>query len=104
MGGTCLLLVSGFQLFDAFAMTLVGALRGAGDTAWPGVVTLICSWTIIVGGGQFIMWQFPAIESTGPWIAASLYIVVLGLLMLWRFKSGKWKTRTLVKSSVAGGH
>lgn len=104
MGGTFLLLVSGFQLFDAFAMTLVGALRGAGDTAWPGVVTLVCSWTIIVGGGQFIMWQFPAIESTGPWIAASLYIVVLGLLMLWRFKSGKWKTRTLVKSSVAGGH
>lgn len=102
MGGTFLLLVSAFQLFDAFAMTLVGALRGAGDTAWPGIVTLVCSWTIIVGGGQFIMWQFPAIESTGPWIAASLYIVVLGLLMLWRFKSGKWKTRTLVKSSVAG--
>lgn len=104
MGGTFLLLVSAFQLFDAFAMTLVGALRGAGDTAWPGIVTLICSWTIIVGGGHFIMWQFPAIESTGPWIAASLYIVVLGLLMLWRFKSGKWKNRSLVKGDIAPTH
>lgn len=104
MGGTFLLLVAGFQLFDAFAMTLVGALRGAGDTAWPGIMTLICSWSIIVGGGKLIMWQFPSLESTGPWIAASLYIVVLGLLMLLRFLSGKWKTRSLVKSDAVAAH
>lgn len=104
MGSTFLLLVSGFQLFDAFAMTIVGALRGAGDTAWPGIMTLICSWSIIVGGGTLIMHFFPRLESTGPWIAASSYIVVLGTLMLLRFLSGKWKTRSLVKDDGVAGH
>ena len=32
-----------FQVFDAVAITLAGALRGAGDTVWPGVATIVLS-------------------------------------------------------------
>jgi len=91
-----LLLTAAFQLFDAFAITLVGALRGAGDTAWPGIATLISSWLVIVGGGQLMMYAFPNLESYGPWIAAAAYVIILSLLILWRFQQGHWKSRTLV--------
>ncbi|MHC4993358.1 MAG: MATE family efflux transporter, partial [Planctomycetota bacterium] len=40
-----------FQTVDAFGIVYTGALRGAGDTVWPGVVTVIYSWSLIVGGG-----------------------------------------------------
>lgn len=96
MASKFLLLTAAFQLFDAFAITLVGALRGAGDTAWPGIATLISSWLVIVGGGQLMMYAFPNLESYGPWIAAAAYVIILSLLILWRFQQGHWKSRTLV--------
>jgi MATE family multidrug resistance protein len=97
MVGMFLLLTAAFQLFDAFAITLVGALRGAGDTAWPGIATLVASWTVIVGGGLLIMHLAPGLGSVGPWIAASAYVIILSLLILGRFLQGSWKSRTLVR-------
>lgn len=85
-----------FQVFDAVAITLTGALRGAGDTVWPGVLTIILSWVCIPGVGLALIWLMPQLGSIGPWIGASLYIILLGLGLLFRFMGGKWKTMTLV--------
>ena len=85
-----------FQIFDAVAITLVGALRGAGDTVWPGVVTIILSWVCIPGIGLLMIKMMPQLGSIGPWIGASLYIILLGISLAFRFKGGKWKTMTLV--------
>ena len=75
---------------------MVGALRGAGDTVWPGVVTVVLSWTLIIGGGELMLLWFPSLGSLGPWIAASAYIIILGLAVLARFMGGKWKHITLL--------
>jgi MATE family multidrug resistance protein len=87
-----LILAATFQLFDGLAITLSGALRGAGDTVWPGVATIFLSWGLIVGGGWLAVRFAPGMSSFGPWVAASLYIIVLSLFFLWRFHSGHWKT------------
>ncbi len=85
-----------FQVFDALAITLSGALSGAGDTVWPGMVTMITSWTCIVGGGfAFVTWA-PGLQSLGPWIGASAYIILLGLAFLWRWTSGRWRSIRLL--------
>jgi MATE family multidrug resistance protein len=86
-----LILAATFQLFDGLAITISGALRGAGDTVWPGVVTIILSWTLIVGGGWIAKTFVPQASSYGPWAAASLYICTLSLCFLFRFQSGHWK-------------
>jgi len=83
-------------------MTLSGALRGAGDTVWPGVATLILSWSLIVGGGLLLVRFAPGLESLGPWIAASSYIIALALAMLARWLSGKWRTMDLLGQAAAG--
>lgn len=94
-----------FQLFDGIAMSMCGALRGAGDTVWIGVVTVILAWSVIVGGGEFMVRFYPQLGSLGPWIAASTYIILLSLIALGRFLSGKWKTtRLLEHSAVTAGH
>lgn len=86
-----LILAAAFQLFDGLAITLSGALRGAGDTVWPGVATIILSWGVIVVGGWVAVKHLPRLESLGPWAAASLYIILLAMVLLWRFQAGHWK-------------
>ncbi len=96
LGGPMLIAAAAFQLFDAVGMTLSGALRGAGDTVYPGVVTVLSSWLVIVCGGLAMVRWFPGLESLGPWVAAATYIAVLCVLLLARFLSGRWKTIKLV--------
>lgn len=98
LGSMFLIATAAFQIFDAVAMTMSGALRGAGDTVWVGVVTLILSWTVIVGGGEFMVRFFPGLQSVGPWIAAAAYITLLSLAILGRFLGGKWKEIELVQT------
>lgn len=101
LGMGFMLATAAFQFFDAIAMTLSGALRGAGDTVVVGVMTVLLSWGLIVGGSWYLVTYHPKLESQGPWIAAAAYIIVLSLVILARFVSGKWKHIKLVESSVA---
>lgn len=96
LGSAFLTATAAFQLFDAVAMTLSGALRGAGDTVVPGVMTLAASWTVIVGGGLGLVTYAPGLSSLGPWIAAAAYIASLCVLLLARFLTGRWKAIRLV--------
>lgn len=92
-----------FQLFDAIAITMSGALRGAGDTVWPGVVTIVLSWVCIVGGGHLAIALVPHWGSMGPWVGASAYIILLGVFLLARFLAGNWKRIDLLSRSASAG-
>ncbi|MEZ6164873.1 MAG: MATE family efflux transporter [Phycisphaerales bacterium] len=97
IGSSVMIAAAIFQLFDALAITTSAALRGAGDTVFPGIVTIILSWTCIVGLGLGLIHFAPGLGSMGPWIGASLYIILLGVLLGIRFAQGKWKTLSLVE-------
>ena len=90
-----------FQTFDAFGIVYTGALRGAGDTVWPGVVTMLLSWIFIVGGGYAMAFAWPQLESIGPWVASAVYIIIYGLVMWWRFAAGHWRSIDLLKRGPA---
>ncbi|MCW5753978.1 MAG: MATE family efflux transporter [Phycisphaeraceae bacterium] len=104
VGAKIMIAAAVFQLFDAIAITISGALRGAGDTIWPGVATVVLSWVCIVGGGHLMIALFPGLGEMGPWIAASAYIMLLGVALLWRYARGPWRGIDLVgRSEVAAG-
>jgi MATE family multidrug resistance protein len=97
IGAQIMIAAAVFQLFDALAILLTGSLRGAGDTVWPGVVTIVLSWVCVVGVGWAAVVWFPQLGSLGPWIGAASYIICLGIGVLWRFRSGKWRAMGVVK-------
>jgi multidrug resistance protein, MATE family len=103
LGAKFLIAAATFQLFDAVAMSMSGALRGAGDTVWVGIATVILAWGVIVGGGLGIVRFFPELGSLGPWIAASAYIVCLSVVILGRFLTGKWKTIKIIERRADPG-
>jgi MATE family multidrug resistance protein len=101
LGARFLIATAAFQFFDGVAMSLNGALRGAGDTRWPGIATIILSWTVIVGGGWAMVYFVPSLESVGPWMAAAAYIILLSAAVAVRFMGGKWRTMSVVEKPAA---
>ena len=91
IAATILLCAAVFEFFDTMSIVYIGALRGAGDTYWPMLVTIGLSWTIILGGGYTISKLLPQLGSLGPWLAAAAYVVALALCVAWRFESGAWR-------------
>jgi MATE family multidrug resistance protein len=99
LGSMFLIATATFQAFDAVAMTLSGALRGAGDTVVPGIATVILAWTVIVGGGTLIVTYAPQVGSLGGWVAAAAYIMLLAVFLLVRFLGGAWKSKKLLRDA-----
>ena len=90
-----------FQTLDAIGIVYTGALRGAGDTLFPGILTVVLSWTVIVGGGYAMTQFLPQLEATGPWIAATAYIAILGVVLAIRFERGGWKRLHILDRAAA---
>jgi MATE family multidrug resistance protein len=89
------------QAFDALNVIFVGALRGAGDTLWPGIVQLVLAYGLGLGGAMGVVRWWPESGVYGPWAAVSVYIAVLGAVMWIRFLRGKWRTMTVVEPAPA---
>jgi MATE family multidrug resistance protein len=98
IGAGIFICASVFQLLDAVGIVYTGALRGAGDTLFPGLATVVLSWVVIIGGGVVMTRVYPQLESVGPWIAATAYIVVLGIVLAGRFERGGWRRLHLLSS------
>lgn len=100
--GAILLIFGGvYQLFDAMYILYNGALRGAGDTFVPAVVTAVLCWSIAVLGGYATAKLRPQWGPAGPWTVASIYGLILGIFMLVRFQRGKWKSINLDSNAPA---
>jgi MATE family multidrug resistance protein len=80
-----------FQVFDAMSITYMNALRGAGDTRWPAVVLGSLCWIVFVMGGYTVARLAPEWGLSGPWGMCTLYIILLGLLLYWRWRRGAWR-------------
>jgi MATE family multidrug resistance protein len=89
------------QAFDALNVTFIGALRGAGDTLWPGIVQTVLGYGVGLTASALVAYKMPEWGIQGPWTAASIYISVLGLVMWGRFLRGKWRTMTVIEPAPA---
>lgn len=90
-----------YQLFDALNLASAFCLRGAGDVRAPTAYLIVLAWFIFVPMAH--MFSFTSNEgwvtflpqfgwgAIGGWAAALIYIFALGVMMLWRWRSGAWK-------------
>jgi MATE family multidrug resistance protein len=91
LGATLMIFAGFYQLFDAMYLVYNGALRGAGDTFVPAVVTATLCWGVTVLGGYLIARHVPSLGVAGPWIACTVYGLILGLFTSARFRRGAWR-------------
>ncbi|HAI12058.1 MAG TPA: hypothetical protein DCM28_10165, partial [Phycisphaerales bacterium] len=86
-----LMLCAIFQLFDALSITFSFALRGAGDTHGPAIIMAVYALIFLIGGGYWSTIQFPDAGAVAPWIAATVYICMLGMTFYFRWQLGGWE-------------
>jgi len=85
-----------YSLFDTMNIVFAFALRGAGDTRFVTLLSLVLAWPLMVlptwaawhfGWGLYWAWGF-----------ASAYVIALGFAFLFRFQQGKWKTMRVIET------
>lgn len=95
VGIRILLLIAFYQVGDGMIITFSSALRGAGDTFFAMWANILFGWCFFVPGAWLMIHVFDQ-GVIGAWVWASFYIVGLGTFMLWRFRSGYWKTIQII--------
>lgn len=82
-------------LADAAALIVSGALQGAGDTHFVMYFQAAVAWGFLVAGQLLIVLVFKA-GLYVSWLWTLLYIVILGIGFIHRFRSGRWKNIDLL--------
>ena len=85
-----LTIVAFVQPFQSHQLITSGALRGAGDTVWPLIAIFVGSILIRVSLG-YIFVNIVGLGLAGAWYAVFIDQFIRWLIILFRFKSGKWK-------------
>ncbi|UCC96580.1 MAG: MATE family efflux transporter [Phycisphaerales bacterium] len=102
IGAHILICAAVYQTFHAARTIYSGSLRGAGDTIWLAVISAVGAVVILWLGGAIIARLWPSLGALGPWIAAMLSIISVGLANRWRFKSRRWMDIDLFKHRAVG--
>jgi MATE family multidrug resistance protein len=102
IGVNILICAAIYQVFYAARTVYGGSLRGAGDTLWLAIASALGAVVILGLGGFLIVAFLPGLGSLGPWIAATVSIIAVGLANRWRFKSNNWIKIELFKRRVIG--
>jgi len=101
-GADILICAAVYQIFHAARTIYSGALRGAGDTIWLAIISGAGAVVILWLGGAIMAAAFPALGALGPWMAAALSIISVGLANRWRFNSKRWMNIDLFDRRMPG--
>jgi MATE family multidrug resistance protein len=97
VGAGMLMMSAGWQVFDAFGITVGEALRAAGDTAWCMWARLVLAWALFMP----LAWYAVNVRGGGALTAIGciiVYTALLALVLVWRFRSGAWRRIELVEA------
>ena len=90
LGGAVLFIAAWNQPFMALAQVLAGGLRGAGDTRYPMIVTMLSVWAVRLPVGWLLGialgWGLQ-----GIYLGYVLDTVVRAVLVWWRWRHARWK-------------
>lgn len=94
VGLTLIVIAAIFQPLDGVGITIVGVLRGAGDTRFPMVAIFISGFLVFLPGVYFLG-EYLELGLYGAWLAALVHVTFFAALAGWRYRYGAWQTRKL---------
>ena len=97
MGSNILMINIILELGRTTNLVIISSLRGAGDVYYPTACAIFSMWVISVLGSYILALGF-GLGIYGLWIAIAMDECVRGGLMIWRWKSGRWKAKAIVRN------
>ncbi len=91
-GAACLRTVSYGYLFYAWELVMIQAFNGAGDTMTPTKINFFCFWLFEIPFAYLLALKWGAGEMGVYWAIVATESMA-GLVAIWLFRRGTWKTR-----------
>jgi MATE family multidrug resistance protein len=88
--------VAVYSIFDTMNIIFCSAIKGAGDTRYVMLITVILSVFVFVVPVYLavVIFEFGLMVA---WVFATAYIILLGFIFYFRFLGGKWKTMRVIE-------
>ena len=88
--------VAVYSVFDTMNIVFCSAIKGAGDTRYVMLITVILSVFVFILPVYLavVVFEFGLMVA---WIFATAYIILLGFIFYLRFLGGKWKTMRVIE-------
>jgi MATE family multidrug resistance protein len=85
-----------YSIFDTMNIIFCSAIKGAGDTRFVMIVTVILSFCVLIIPTYLaiVVFEYGLMIS---WVFATIYIILLGVSFYLRFIGGKWKTMRVIE-------
>lgn len=94
VGKQYIYVVSGFYIIFSTMFVLSGVLRGAGDTFFPMIITILSLWVIRIPASYFLSLTMGAV---GIWWGIPVAWVFGVIASYVYYKTGRWKLKAVVK-------
>lgn len=78
-----------YVMVDTMFAVLVGALRGAGDTFWAMVITVILHWILVPL--LYCILRVLNLSVKAGWVSVIIVFISFSMAIVWRYSSGKWR-------------
>lgn len=91
IGADCLRIISFGYIFYAWGMVMAQAFNGAGDTDTPTIINFICFWIVEIPIAYFMAISL-GMQEQGVFYSIVIAESLLGVIGIWIFRRGKWKT------------
>lgn len=95
LGAACLWCDVLLQPFKSANVILTGSLRASGDSKFPAIFGSLMMWTLGAGTALFLAFVLD-LGLVGLWLGMACDEIYRSLANLWRWKSGRWKSATVV--------
>jgi MATE family multidrug resistance protein len=92
--------VAAYNLLDATQMVFVGAIKGAGDTAFVLRVSLVLA--AMLAGGSYLAVEVWRLDIYGCWVLITLWIWIAAATYAVRFWHGKWRAMRVIEPESVG--
>jgi len=100
IAGVLLKFVAFYSLFDMMNVLFAAALKGAGDTTYPVVATVVLAWGVMLVPTYVLCVMLGTGGVYTAWTAATAYVFCVGVLMFRRFRRGQWRSMRVIEPSV----
>jgi MATE family multidrug resistance protein len=93
-----LLFVAFYSLFDSGNLIFSAAVKGAGDTRFVMIMSVVLSWVVLIAPSYLAIRLVGGLQGLYlAWTAATAYVCLLAVAFMLRFIAGKWKTMRVIE-------